>query len=133
MSNRRPLSWNSALRSLKADHLTRPDVREERLRPAISGWRGKSGRRYVFAIEPLTRIDADDMIGALAIFITRDAAGIASIAFGQTDPDRFEASAALRKAREHGCTEAHLHRLSDADEHAAILADLNAEMREFAL
>lgn len=127
MSNRRPFSWNSALRSLKADHIDRSAVREERLRAAISAWRGQSGRRYVFSIEPLTVCSPDEAIGALALFVTRDTAGIARIAFGVSDPDRYEAAAALRKAREHGCSEVHFHRLSDADEHGAILTDLNAD------
>lgn len=132
MSNRRPLNWSSALRDLKSDHLARPAVREERLRRDISAWRGKSGRRYVFNIDPLTGFDADEAIGALAVFITRNKSGIASIVFGGADLDCDQAADAFRAADERGCTEVHITRLWDASEQEAILADLNAEVLEVA-
>lgn len=132
MSNRRPLNWSSALRDLKCDRLRRPDVREERLRRDISAWRGQSGRRYVFSTDLLTGFDADEAISTLTLFVRRDASGIAEIAFSISDPSRSEAHAALREARERGCAEVHVHRLSDADRYGAILADLNTDVLEAA-
>lgn len=131
MSNKR-ISWSSALRDIRSDHLARPAVREERLRRDISAWRGKSGRRYVFHVDPLSGFDADEAISSLAVFITRSKSGIASIVFGGADLDCDQAADAFRAADERGCTEVHITRLWDASEQEAILADLNAEVLEVA-
>lgn len=108
MPSQRTLSWSSALRDLKADHASRPAIREERLRSTphvtLSAWRGRSGRRYVVSVHPVT---AEDHGPAVVIAVARDAAGIASIV-------------TLGEA-----TELHVHRLAETDEaRAAVAADL---------
>lgn len=105
---RRTLSWSSALRDLKADRASRPDVREERLRSGphhnLSAWRGRSGRRYVVGVHPVTDTDHGE---AVVIAVARDAAGIARIV-------------TLGEA-----TELHVHRLAETDEdRAAVAGDL---------
>lgn len=101
---RRTLSWSSALRDLKSDRASRPAVREERLRSGLSAWRGRSGRRYVVGVHPVT---AEDHAPAVVLAVARDAAGIARIV-------------TLSEA-----TELHVHRLAETDEaRAAMVEDL---------
>lgn len=123
MPNRRSVSWTAALRDLKADRATRPDVREERLRSGphanLSAWRGRSGRRYVVGVHPLVRFYLDD--AAVVVAVRRDDRGIASVVSVET----FEADGAGSYAPPAGATELHVHRLAKtAAARAAVAGDL---------
>lgn len=133
MSNRPPLNWSSVLRDLNGDRVVRPAVREDRLSVSgITAWRARSSRRYIFAINNLADFSPDELLGSLAVFISRDANGVRTLVFGISDPDRFQAAAAMAAAILHGCVEVHTNRLADADEHDFILRDLNVAAMEVA-
>jgi hypothetical protein len=134
----RTLDWASALRDLKSDRATRPQIREERLKttaglrgsPALplSAWRGRSGRRYVVGVHQARGFDADEVAEAVVIAARRDMNGHAEI----IDLASFPVDGRISKARSwldavriEGCTELHVHRLaSDADDRAFIVSDL---------
>ena len=88
MSNR-TISWAAALRELKADRLSRPVIREERLRLsancpgtaplALSAWRGRSARRYVVVVQPLDTPDLVDDRATVVLAVARDTEGHATI------------------------------------------------------
>lgn len=131
MSKRPSLNWSSALRNLHGDRIARPAIREDRLSVSgITAWRGQTSRRYIFSVDKLATFDADEAIGTLALFITRNADGVASISFGISDPDRVHAADAMDLARERGCTEVHINRLADADQHDFICRDLGVAVME---
>ena len=62
-------------------------MREERLRataglrssPALSSWRGRSGRRYVVGVHPLDAAEVMDVTDAVIIAVRRDAGGASSV------------------------------------------------------
>ena len=137
---RRSLHWGCALRDVRDDRTKPPAIREERLRttaglrgsPAVSlvGWRGLSGRRYVFEIHDLA--EAAALIRTtgrpvVALGVRRDAAGLAE----PVRPTWFGADASpegfLDAIGRDGCTEVHLHRLADSEAEArAVVADIDA-------
>jgi hypothetical protein len=140
MANKRALSWSVALRDLKDDRSRRADVREERLRtmaglrgaaPALSAWRGRSGRRYVVGVHDLAEPDLDEVDEAVVIAVRRDDAGIAqavSIAASGKGPRERLHRNWLARARQKGATEMHVHRLAEGeDERRAVVADLAIE------
>lgn len=139
MANKRALSWSAALRDLRDDRSRRLDVREERLRstaglrgtPALtlSAWRGHSGRRYVVGVHDLVEPDLAEMGEAVVMAVRRDAAGVAELVAvstaGETPRERLQSWVA--RARTHGATEMHVHRLAeDEAERRAIVADLDS-------
>lgn len=111
---------------------------EERLRAtagvtgtvALSSWRGRSGRRYVVGIHPMTERAALDVVDAVLIAAARDPNGIArfigALAAGGKSLDRSRLSW-VRGVRGRGATELHVHRLADCDsKRTAVIADLRA-------
>lgn len=118
--SRRRLDWRQGLADLKADRLTRPAIREERLRAAggaklrLSCWRGRSGRRYVVTVHAASEAPTEPGLG-LALAVSRDAAGIAALIAVDLLGGRPAA----------GATELHVWRLADSEaERDAALADL---------
>ena len=116
-------------------------MREERLRStsglrgtpalALSAWRGRSGRRYVVGVHELIEPDLDGMGDAVVIAVRRDGAGVAepvSVTSTSEGPRERLLRNWLTRARHHGATEMHVHRLAESeDERRAIVADLDAE------
>jgi hypothetical protein len=116
----------------------RGGVREEPLRAAsalrgalgLTSWRGRSGRRYVVGVHPLTEAEALAVSDAVLVAVRRDPDGAARVV------DAAAAGPALRprerrawaaRARSRGATEMHVHRLAEGEgegERAAIAADL---------
>ncbi len=141
MANRRALSWSAALRDLKDDRTRREDVREERLRTAsglrgspalaLSAWRGRSGKRYVVGVHPLSEPELAEMGEAVVIAVKRDPAGIAelvSVATSGESPREHLQRTWFARMRGCGATEMHVHRLAeDARARAAVVADLSTE------
>lgn len=129
----RQVSWNAALRDLKDDRLKPSPVREERLRStaglcgspalALSAWRGKSGKRYVVGVHPLTAATLEDLGEAVVLAVRRPDVGAAFL-IEVADASGVDA-AWIVAARERGANELHVHRLAeDDDARAAIVADL---------
>ena len=62
-------------------------VREERLRAVaglrgvfdLTSWRGRSGRRYVVGVQPLTESDAAEVSEGVMIAVRRDAERVARL------------------------------------------------------
>ncbi len=111
-------------------------MREERLRatvglrsaPALSAWRGRSGRRYIVGVHALVAAEVMDVTDAVIIAVRRDAAGAASVIATATVGPLFgeEARAAwLSRVQHLGATEMHVHRLAyDEPERRALMDDL---------
>jgi hypothetical protein len=137
MANRRTISWTAAMRDLRNDRARRAGVREERLRAtaglrsgalALSSWRGRSGRRYVVGIHPLSESEILEVREAVIIAVRRDRDGVAQVidvaAAGSEIRERAR-TAWMMKVRACGATEMHVHRLAEGDEERrAIIADL---------
>ena len=116
-------------------------MREERLRTtaglrgspalALSAWRGRSGRRYVVGVHELAEPDFAEVGEAVVIAVRRDDHGIAlpvSVAASGRSPRERLHRNWIARARQHGATEMHVHRLAESeDERRAIVADLDAE------
>src|SRR5829696_1070902 len=85
MLNRR-IFWAAAMRDLQQAHPP-AGVREERLRAAaglrwvfdLTSWRGRSGRRYVVGVQPLTESDAAEVSEGVMIAVRRDAERVARL------------------------------------------------------
>jgi hypothetical protein len=84
----------------------------------LSSWRGRSGRRYVVGIHPLTEKEVLDIADAVLIAVLRGPDGAARIvdtlaagpkSRGRGRPDW------LARMRDLGATELHVHRLADGD------------------
>jgi hypothetical protein len=126
-----------AMRDLRQEREQRHGgVREEPLRAAaalrgalgLTSWRGRSGRRYVAGVHPLTDAAALEVSDAVVIAVRRDGDGFARVidaaAVGPRLTPRAKTSWAAR-ARALGATEMHVHRLvEDEREAKAIAADL---------
>ena len=130
------------MRDLQQDRIRREGVREERLRATaglrgtidLTSWRGRSGRRYVVGVHPLTEAGLLDVSEAVIVAVRRDREGSASVV------DAVAAGPQLRpksrrawmgRARAKGATEMHVHRLAEGpSERAAIVADLLPDLRE---
>ena len=129
-TNRRSLSWNSALLNEKL-----PDqaaVHEVRLRMSaglrdkpfvvMSAWRGVSGRRYVVIVHDLADASTIEAPGAVVLGVRRRENGIA-VLFGAGHRGSIIDCAA--QAALDGATELHVHRLADtAAERDAMVRDL---------
>jgi hypothetical protein len=128
------------MRDLRHERVRRADVREERLRATaglrqgalnLSAWRGRSGRRYVVGVHPLSETDLLDVTDAIVIAVRRDDQGVASfvdIAASVPRPrDRLRKSW-MSTVRARGATEMHVHRLAEDDAtRRAIIEDLREE------
>src|SRR5215212_6053898 len=98
-------------------------VHEERLRAVaglrgafdLTSWRGRSGRRYVVGVQPLTESDAAEVSEGVMIAVRRDAERVARLV-------------------DVVATEMHVHRLADdARDRRAVVADLSDEPERAAL
>ncbi|HEX8666582.1 MAG TPA: hypothetical protein VF744_21405, partial [Beijerinckiaceae bacterium] len=131
------IPWSMALRDLRREP-ARGGVREEPLRAAaalgalgLTSWRGRSGRRYVVGVHPLTEAEALAVADAVMIAVRRDDDGIAAVVEPAAAGAGFGTAAKrawVSRARALGATELHVHRLAE-DEGArqAIVADLLAD------
>jgi hypothetical protein len=133
------IPWSTALRELRNDRPRRADVREERLRATtgldrtipLSSWRGRSGRRYVVGVHPLSERAVQDVTEAVILAVRRDGEGVAQLvdvaSAGASPRERLRRSW-TREAAERGATELHVHRLAKGDEErSAIVDDLRGE------
>lgn len=111
--------------------------REERLRStsglrgspaiALSAWRGASGRRYVVGIHSVKGFDAEEIVEAVVIAVTRNKNGIAELV-SVTAPRSLTAAQSWLGRLPNSTTELHVHRLADDDAgRAAILEDMQPE------
>ena len=128
------------MRDLRNERVRRAGVREERLRATaglrqgalnLSSWRGRSGRRYVVGVHPLSETDLLDVTDAIVIAVRRDEQGVASLidiaAAGPRPRDRLRKSW-MSTVRSRGATEMHVHRLAEDDaSRRAIIEDLREE------
>jgi hypothetical protein len=140
MANRRSFSWSAAMRDLRNERVRRAGVREERLRATaglkggalnLSAWRGRSGRRYVVGIHPLSETDILDVTDAIILAVRRDDQGVAQLVdiatAGPKPRDRLRKSW-MSTVRARGATEMHVHRLAEDDAtRRAIVEDLREE------
>ena len=114
-------------------------MREERLRATaglrgaldLSSWRGRSGRRYVVGVHPLSEREILDVMDAVVIAVGRDGEGVARVvdvvAAGSDVRARARRSW-MSQVRASGATEMHVHRLaSGTAERSAIIGDLKEE------
>jgi hypothetical protein len=126
------------MRVLRHARTRNAGIREERLRaaggpeaPALSAWRGTSGRRYVVRVHPAATADLADVSNAVIMAVRRGADDLAQILEIVTAGDRPSASARSRWVRamqERGATELHVHRLAGNEaQRRAIIDDLRAE------
>lgn len=115
-------------------------MREERLRATaglrgsltLSSWRGRSGRRYVVGVHPLTEGSEVDATDAVLIAVRRDGDGFARIV-ALTDTGSWPESPAAwaAEAGRHGAIEVHVHRLAeDEGERRRIIDDLRDDEGE---
>jgi hypothetical protein len=139
MANRRTLSWSTSMREMRdmaGDRSRRASIREERLRataglrepPALTSWRGLSGRRYVVGVHALGETDIEELTDAVLIAVERTGDGTAKVldvaAPGAQTPSRSR-SGWLSRMRARGATEMHVHRLAASEEERrAVMADL---------
>ena len=128
------------MRDLRNERVRRAGVREERLRATaglkggalnLSAWRGRSGRRYVVGIHPLSETDILDVTDAIILAVRRDDQGVAQLVdiatAGPKPRDRLRKSW-MSTVRARGATEMHVHRLAEDDAtRRAIVADLREE------
>ncbi|WP_349369562.1 hypothetical protein [Salinarimonas sp.] len=124
MRNKRTLFWRTALRDLRGP---RPepaagDVREARLRAtagveaglALTSWRGRSGRRYVAAVQALPEAEVADWDGAVVLAVVREPDGAARlVATACGDAPEARRRAWLAGAARRGASEIHVHRLAE--------------------
>lgn len=126
------------MRDMRHERIMRASVREERLRataalrvaPALSSWRGRSGRRYVVGIHPTSETDIADVTGAVLIAVQRGGDGTAEV-LGAAAPEpltsRRQRLRWLCSMRSRGATELHVHRLAESEaERRAVVDDLVA-------
>jgi len=124
------------MRDMRHERIARAIVREERLRataglrepPALTSWRGKSGRRYVVGIQPASEADIADVTDAVLIAVQRLGDGTAEVLDVAAPGPRSSArqrSRWLATMRSRGATELHVHRLAESEaERRAVVADL---------
>ena len=128
------------MRDLRHERVRRAGVREERLRATaglrggalnLSAWRGRSGRRYVVGVHPLSETDILDVTDAIILAVRRDEEGHAQLidiaTAGPKPRDRLRKSW-MSTVRARGATEMHVHRLAEDDAtRRAIVEDLREE------
>jgi len=124
------------MRDLRNDRTRRTGVREERLRATaglrssstLSSWRGHSGRRYIVGVHPLNETELLDVTDAVILAVKRDRTGaglVVDAAMAATDPSQEIRLRWLKKARDRGATELHIHRLAATEaDRRAIFEDL---------
>jgi len=126
------------MRDVRADRLGRAAVREERLRatagqrdasPALTSWRGRSGRRYVMGIHPLEETEIAGLGEAVILAVRRDPDGTAHLVDLAAAGPRSGEPARRRwmlAMRDRGATEMHVHRLAEGEEERrAVIEDLS--------
>jgi hypothetical protein len=128
-----------AMRDLRNDRMRRADVREERLRATaglrashtLSSWRGRSGRRYIVGVHPLTESEVLDVTDAVILAVHRDETGtghVIDVATVGSHPSENARTRWMLKAQNLGATEMHIHRLADSDDQRhAIVEDLRED------
>ena len=138
MANRRMISWAAAVRDLRGDRSARAGIREERLRataglrrsPALTSWRGASGRRYVVGVHGLGEPEAADITDAVVLAVHRAGDGTASlvdIAVPGAATSRRARLRWLSRMRSRGATELHVHLLAeDEASRSAVASDLGS-------
>ncbi|WP_346767077.1 hypothetical protein [Enterovirga aerilata] len=111
-------------------------IREERLRataglrepPALTSWRGRSGRRYVVGIHPANEAEVADLSDAVLIAVQRGEDGRAEmldVLAPEARSSRRQRLRWLSAMRSRGATELHVHRLAESEaERRAVAADL---------
>ncbi len=128
------------MRDLRSERMRRAGVREERLRATaglrggslnLSSWRGRSGRRYVVGVHPLSETDILDVTEAIIIAVRRDDEGTAELidiaTAGPKPRDRLRKSW-MSTVCARGATEMHVHRLAEDDAtRRAIVEDLRED------
>jgi hypothetical protein len=114
-------------------------VREERLRATtgllrgldLTSWRGRSGRRYIVGVHPLTEGELLDVSEAVILAVWRDAQGAARLVEAAAAGLELRPQARrawITRAKARGATELHIHRLAAGfSDRAAIVADLAEE------
>jgi hypothetical protein len=114
-------------------------VREERLRataslhssPALTSWRGRSGRRYIVGIHPLTETEVLSVMNAVILAVHRDETGTArviDVATASSHPSEQARTRWVAKVTARGATEMHVHRLADSEvQRRAIVEDLRED------
>lgn len=124
------------MRDMRHDRIARALVREERLRataglreqPALTSWRGKSGRRYVVGIHPANEPDIADVTDAVLIAVQRSGDGTAEVldvAAPGALTSRRQRQRWVSRMRDRGATELHIHRLAESEsDRLAVVADL---------
>jgi hypothetical protein len=118
------------------DRAGRASIREERLRataglrepPALTSWRGRSGRRYVVGVHALNEVEIAELTSAVLIAVVRQEDGSARVLGVAAPRSTTSARARLRwlsRVSSRGATEMHVHRLAENDaERRAVAADL---------
>ena len=127
------------MRDLRNDRMRRTGVREERLRataglrssPALSSWRGRSGRRYIVGVHPLDASELLGMTDAVVLAVRRDEAGAAQVVdaiLADSRPGEPIRARWMDKVRERGASELHVHRLASTEaQRRMILEDLRED------
>ena len=127
------------MRDLRNDRMRRAGVREERLRATaglrssstLSSWRGRSGRRYIVGVHPLTESELLDVTDAVILAVRRDRDGTGTVidaAMAAAEPAEHTRMRWLAKVQGLGATELHIHRLAATDEdRRAIFEDLRED------
>ncbi|MFC5482398.1 hypothetical protein [Microvirga aerilata] len=124
------------MRDLRNDRVRRAGVREERLRATaglrssstLSSWRGRSGRRYIVGVHPLTETELLEVTDAVILAVRRDRSGaglIVDAAMAAAEPAEQTRMRWLAKVQGLGATELHIHRLAETEaDRRAIFEDL---------
>ncbi len=111
-------------------------MREERLRATaglrssstLSSWRGRSGRRYIVGVHPLTETELLEVTDAVILAVKRDRTGtglIVDAAMAAAEPAEQTRMRWLAKVQGLGATELHIHRLAETEaDRRAIFEDL---------
>lgn len=115
-------------------------MREERLRAtaglrggllSLSSWRGRSGRRYVVGVHPLSEAEMLDVTEAIIMAVRRDGEGgaqLIDIATTGSTPRQGARARWVSSVRARGATEMHVHRLAEGEEERrAIVEDLRED------
>ncbi|NNM71363.1 hypothetical protein HJG44_03000 [Enterovirga sp. DB1703] len=121
---------------MRHERIMRAVIREERLRataglrepPALTSWRGRSGRRYVVGIHPANEAEVADLSDAVLIAVQRGEDGRAEmldVLAPEARSSRRQRLRWLSAMRSRGATELHVHRLAESEaERRAVAADL---------
>jgi hypothetical protein len=123
------------MREFRIERARRAGIREERLRATagfrqalpMTSWRGRSGRRYVVGIHALAASEVVEVTEAVLIAVSRGVDGTARVVdIATAGPFARDGQAHwMTRARDHGATEMHVHRLAlTEDERRAVAEDL---------